>query len=99
MSRARISDRPPCFTEKEHAEWLEAAREVKARAGSRRRFQNVGVRPCQDCTTEYHRAMLAIDKCDGVPGRYSEMDELARRRYDAMVVLRRKRRRQAAKAS
>lgn len=96
MSRAKISDRPACMTEQEHAAWLEAARELKARAGNGRRHKNVGVRPCQDCTQEFYRAMRAADTCDGVPGRYSEMDEDEKARYDAMVVLRRKKRRWAA---
>lgn len=99
MSRARISDRPACMTPKEHAEWLQAAFEVKARSGTGRRYTNIGIRPCQDCTPEFYRAMRDADTCDGVPGRYSELDEDGRARYNAMVVLRRKRRRQVAKAS
>lgn len=85
---ATVVYKPACMSQREMDEWLEAAYEVKARSGSGRRYTDLGITPCRDCTRSFANEMRAEGRCDGVPGPKSEMTEFELRAENAAACRR-----------
>jgi len=80
--RARI-EKMDCMTDGEWAMWLAAARE-SGRGGA------LGIRPCHDCTRDFAAKMQAQERCNGVPGRWRDMNAAEHRRHNMLLMQRRR---------
>ena len=85
MSAAYYGKRPACMSASEYDAWFTAAKDAQAAGGGGRRYADLGVRPCRDCTRAFAAWMQAEDRCDGVPGRYSEMTADEQRAYNRLT--------------